>query len=167
MNDNKNILDESFNESLPQNKWKLAFLSILILTIGYAITMLFQKQILVTISSYSTKILALYFFIKRINYEDINIGKLFWWSTFIIFGGYLILNTFHLLFISDRVIDSLSSFIFFNLGALFRSIIFGNMLSIGVFHLIKNNSWAILISMILTSWVFQTLLFFDPAQFGG
>lgn len=163
---NDNILDESFNESPPQNKWKLALLSILILTIGYAITMLFQNQILVTISSYASKILALYFFIKRINYEDIDIGKLFWWSTFIIFGGYLIVNVFHLLFISDQIIDSLLTFIFFNLGALFRSIIFGNMLSIGVFHLIKNDRYSTLISMILTSWIFQTMLI-DLAQFEG
>ena len=163
---NDNILDESFNESPPQNKWKLALLSILILTIGYAITMLFQNQILVTISSYAAKILALYFFIKRINYEDIDIGKLFWWSTFIIFGGYLIVNIFHLLFISDQIIDSLLSFIFFNLGALSRSIIFGNMLSIGVFHLIKNDRYSTLISMILTSWIFQTMLI-DLAQFEG
>jgi hypothetical protein len=162
----ENILDESFNESPPQNKWKLALLSILILTIGYAITMLFQNQILVTISSYASKILALYFFIKRINYEDIDIGKLFWWSTFIIFGGYLIVNVFHLLFISDQIIDSLLTFIFFNLGALFRSIIFGNMLSIGVFHLIKNDRYSTLISMILTSWIFQTMLI-DLAQFEG
>ena len=163
---NENILDESFNEFPPQNKWKLALLSILILTIGYAITMLFQNQILVTISSYTTKIIALHFFIKRINYEDIDIGKLFWWSTFIIFGGYLIVNTFHLLFISEWIIDSLLTVIFFNLGALFRSIIFGNMLSIGVFHLIKNNRYSTLISMILMSWIFQTMLTFDPAQFG-
>lgn len=165
MPNNENILDESFNEFPPQNKWKLALLSILLLTIGFSITMFLQNHILIIISSFIVKILVLHFFIKRINYQDIDIRELLLWSTFIIFGSYLIYNIIHLIFISDLVIDSILSFIFFNLGALFRSVIFGNMLSFGVFHLIKYKHWSMLISMILTSLIFQAMLTFDLTSY--
>lgn len=166
MNNNENILDESFNEFPPVNKWKTALFSIVILSLGFALTLFLQNYIPVVLGSYISMILALYFFIKRINYEDLNIGELFLWGTFIIFIGNLIINSYYLLFLSDIIIDSLSILIYYNLGALFRSLIYGTMLSFGVFHLIKNKSWSTLILMIFASWMFQTLLIFDPAIFG-
>jgi hypothetical protein len=161
------ILDESVNFSPPQNKWKLASQAILILIIGLSITSLLQEILPTILTHYVSIIFALYFFIKRINYEDINLGVLFYWGTFIVFGAYLIFNTIHLLFFSDRITDSFLSFITFNLGSFLRSTILGNMLSFGVYHFIKSKSWSMLILMILTSWMFLTLLVVDPEIFGG
>ena len=163
---NENILDESFNESPSINKWKLALIPIVILTIGFALTFFLEDYIPIVFGSYISMILALYFFIKKINYEEINIGELFLWGTFIIFIGNLIINMFYLLFRSDIIIDSFSIFFYFNLGAVFRSVIYGSTLSFGVFHLIKNKSWSMFFLMIFAALMFQTLLIFDPALFG-
>ena len=153
--------------TIPQNKWKLALLSILILTIGLYITMLLQKNITTVLVQYLAMILALYFFIKRINYEEIKIGELFLWSTFIIFTSYFSFHVFDFFYFNVNTVQANFFLIGLFIGSSLRSIIFGNMLSIGVFHLIKNKNWAMLILMILMSWVFTTMLNFDPSQFGG
>ncbi|MFK7771291.1 MAG: hypothetical protein AB8F94_04090 [Saprospiraceae bacterium] len=167
MTNNENILDKSLNDSPPKNKWKLAFLSISILVIAFSIVLFFQDYIPIVMPYYASMIFALYFFIKRINYEEMNMAELFSWGIFIILGGNLFVNNFYVLFFSDMIIGSISEFIFFNLGSFFRCIILGSTLSFGVFHLIKNKSWSMLFLMIFASWMFQTLLIFDPALFGG
>lgn len=166
MTNNENILDESFHNSPPKNKWKLAFLSISILSIAFSIVLLLQNYIPILIPYYASMVFALYFFIKRINYKEINIGELFLWGIFIILGGNLFVNNFYVLFFSDLSIGSVTEFFYFNVGSFFRCIILGSMLSFGVFHLIKNKSWSMLFLMIFASWMFQTLLIFDLAQFG-
>lgn len=166
MTGNENILDESFNDSPPQNKWKLAFLSISILSIAFSIILLLQDYIPIVIPYYASMVFALYFFIKRINYDEIIIVELFFWGSFIILIATVFVNTFYILFISDMVIGSISTFIFFNLGSFFRSIILGSTLSFGVFHLIKNKSWSMLFLMVFASWMFQTLFIFDLSQLG-
>ncbi len=164
---NENILDESFNDSPPKNKWKLAFLSISILVVAFSIVLLLQDYIPIVIPYYASMIFALYFFIKRINYNEMNIGELFLWGIFIILGGKLFVNNFYVLFFSDMTIGSVVDFFYFNIGSFFRCIILGSMLSFGVFHLIKNKSWSMLILMVLASWVSQTLLLIDPELLGG
>ncbi len=154
------ILDIPTEQDTPIkiSKWRPALLAILFLNIVFVLKLLFLPQHLILFFSFAPIILALYFFIKKVNHNTLAIGQLFVWSSTIVFLGLLIIPILTpFFFVHEMSASEKTTYILGHIvGTFLKSIVLGNLLSIGVFQFIKNKNWAMLILMIFTSWMLLT-----------
>jgi len=125
------ILDIPTKQDVPikPNRWKPALLAILFL-------FFYQKNRLQNIDH------------RSIIYMEFC-NRIFW---------ILIPNIFPFLFVTThRSTSIILSYLLGNIvGVFLKSLVLGNLLSIGVFQFIKNKNWAMLVLMIFASWMLLT-----------
>lgn len=151
------ILDAPNRPQPTASKLPMAALCIFIIFLGLLIDNFMFNQLLNAITQYFLLVGVLYFFYKKTNLVEYGIGDRFLWCTLIIFSGYMMLSIFFLVTIDSGPFN-LTFFLFSGLGNLFRSVILANFLSIGIYHLIKNRNWAMLVLMVFVCWFCLTTL---------
>lgn len=150
------ILDAPSSHKLPSQKYPLVIFASLIITIPLLIISHINLWGWSMLLQYSSIILALYFFIKKANPNPDNFSFSIWGIVIVFLGNAF--STIGYFFFFEGFTDNFTLFFGYLTGNLFKGIFIGYPLYIGVFMLTKKRNWAMLILMIIISWIFMTMI---------
>lgn len=155
MNEEK-ILDSPITHKLPLQKHPLVIFASLFITIPLLIIFYANLWSWSMYIEYLSIILVLYFFIKKANPNSDNFSFSIWGIVIVFLGNAFSMPGYF--FLVEDFSNNFLTILGFLTSNLFKGIFLGYPLYIGVFMMTKKKNWAMLILMIVVSWIFMTMI---------